>query len=111
MADNYVGFKPDYEALGRFLAGEEMQADMKTRANKMKEFAQGIAPRDADTDEEAEHYADKFEVKGGVTTDHGHKPRAYADLRNTSDHAEYVEFGNGKTRGHHVLLKSLDAAG
>jgi hypothetical protein len=99
---NRAGFRKN------LLNAEFMRAEMERRALRAKEFAESIAP---DAPPIGEGYIASFEVESG--TEGGiHHDRAYATLRNTSEHARYVEFGNGhEGTAHHVLTRALDVMG
>jgi hypothetical protein len=83
-----------------------MVAEMRSRAERGKAFAESIAPFD-ETATDGGHYKDSFSVDSGT---HGglHGDRAYATLKNTDAAAPYVEFGNGHDNGQHVLTRALD---
>lgn len=86
------------------LNADWMEAEMLARAERGKEFAESIAP---DAPPYGVGYISSFEVKSGK---HGgiHGDRAYAELSNSSEHAVYVEFGNGHDNGDHVLGRAMD---
>lgn len=84
-----------------------MVEKMREHAEAGKAFAESISP---DAPPLGEGYIASFEVEAG--TEGGiHHDRAYATLRNTSDHARYIEFGTERTEAQHVLSKALDAMG
>jgi hypothetical protein len=80
-----------------------MVAEMRSRAEAGKAFAESIAP--VDTGEYVASLAVDAGKHGGI-----HHDRAYAVLSAGSDHAAEVEWGNGKGwHGAHVLTRSMDA--
>src|SRR5437899_4645250 len=88
------------------LNADFMVAEMDARAVKGYEFARSIAP---DAPEIGEGYVASFVIFSGK---HGgpKRNRAYAELWNVSDHAVYVEYGNGAGyQGDHVLTRAMDA--
>lgn len=96
-------FQLDYAGMGEYLRSEEIKAAMLTRAEKVKAAAEAMAPFDAS--DPAPHYKDCFEVEVGVQT---HKTaRAYAEVKNTSAHAFYVEFGTRNNPRHRTLGKAV----
>ena len=52
-------------------------------------------------------YVTSFELESGVRD--GKTPRAYGQVKNTADHAVFVEFGGKNTPRHRTLGKALDA--
>lgn len=105
MANNYHLNRLAFRRL--VLNAPWMVEEMRSRAERGKEFAESIAP---DAPPIGEGYIASFEVESG-TNGGIHHDRAYAILRNTSDHARYVEHGTERTDAHHVLAKSLDVMG
>lgn len=114
MAVRYQG---NYAGIGAMLNSPEMQAAMRSIAEKAKTIAEAQAPyyiNDAD----GTHYRDSFEVDSGS---HGgiHKDRAYATLANTDTAPEakdstalIVEYGNWNNPARHILRNSMiEAAG
>jgi hypothetical protein len=84
-----------------------MVEEMHSRAEAGKDFAESIAP---DAPVIGEGYIASFEVESG-TNGGIHHDRAYAILRNTSDHARYVEHGTEHNDAHHVLTRATDVMG
>jgi hypothetical protein len=104
MAD---GYQADYSGIGRLLTSPGMVAEMRRRAEKMKVYAESIAP----VDEHGPHpgrYKASFHVESGVQR--RKTSRAFGRLYNDSPEAFYVEFGTSRTPRHRVLGRSLDAA-
>lgn len=95
-------FKASYRGIGEMLRSPAMQAEMLRRAEKIKARAEATAPA------ESGEYKASFEIESGVK--HGKTSRAYALIRNTSDHAAAVEFGWKNTPRHRTIGKALDAA-
>jgi hypothetical protein len=78
---------------------------LRAKAEEAKAVAEGLAQDFRITGD----YADSFEVIEEPTTVAG-ETRASAVLKNTSDHAAAVEWGNEHAhRAHRVLGKALDA--
>jgi hypothetical protein len=102
-----VTFKANYEGIGEMLRKPYMQEAMKARAERGKEFAEGIAPVD-ETGDHPGRYKESFHVHSGVR--HRKTARAFAQLSNDSPEAPYVEHGNGtaKYQGDHVLSRALE---
>jgi hypothetical protein len=84
-----------------------MVEEMHSRAESAKAVAVSISP---DAPVIGEGYIDSFEVESGTHGGVNHD-RAYAVLKNTSDHARYVEFGTEHNAAHHVLTRAMDGAG
>lgn len=100
-----------FSGIGDMLSSPEMQAEMRRRAEKVADAARAAAPVGPATD--GTHYKDSFEVTVGVRQ--GESRRAYAEVRNDTEYAAAIEFGNYRTRkktieAHHVLGIALDAA-
>lgn len=88
---------------------EVLQADfmlehMAERAKRGLAEAESISPHDTG------EYAESFEAGSEIRRGNG-KPRAVGYLRNTSEHAEYVEYGAENTPAYHVLARSMNAMG
>lgn len=98
-------FKKDYEGIGEMLRAPYMVAAMRARGEKVEAQAVATAP---DAPPIGVGYKEHFSVEAGVRE--GLKPRAFARVRNDSDHALAVEFGWGNTPRHRTLGKALDAA-
>jgi hypothetical protein len=97
-----------YAAGGELLRSDFMEAHMRERAGRMKDFAEAIAPvySGRGGDRHRGRYKAGFEVsstrEGGVRND-----RAAGYLTNTSPEAVYVEFGTSRQRGHHTLREAM----
>ena len=101
-------FKLFYTAFGEHvLRAEWMKAEMLKRGERVKELAVSIAP---DYPPIGVGYKESFEVDVDVRATGRGGVRACATVRNTSDHAAYVEFGGQETPAHRVLGKALGAA-
>lgn len=90
-----ISYKADFAGTGELMRSAEMEAAMKSAAQKGRIFAESISPhRTGD-------YAASFSVsstrRGGV-----HHDRAAAYLINNSDHALLVEVVDG----YHVLART-----
>jgi len=98
-------YKHDYKAFRiEVLQADFMLEDMGARAKRGLAEAEAISPHDSG------EYAESFEAGSEIRRGNG-KPRAVGYLRNTSDHAEFVEYGGQNTPAYHVLARSLNAMG
>lgn len=100
-------FKADYAGIGHMLVSEAMQAEMKRRAEKVKEYAEATAPYDPN-DRDGDHYKDHFTVESGVQ--HRKTSRAYGAVVNDHPAAFQIEVGTKDTPAHRTLTRALDAA-
>lgn len=105
MADRSgARFRANYRGIGAMLRSQEMQAEMRRRAEKVKAMAEAIAPV------ETGQYKASFRVtsgaRGGVNRD-----RAFGRVSNSVPHAFYVEYGTSTQPAHHILRRALRAAG
>jgi hypothetical protein len=105
MAGSRVIFS--YEGIGELLRSDFAEAHLRERADRMKDFAEVIAP--VSTDRKNPHrgrYLAEFSVS---TTRHGgfRRDRAQATLTNTSPEAVFVETGTSRQRGQHVLRRAM----
>lgn len=97
-------FKPNHAGIAAMKRSPAMVEAMRAKAERMKTFAEVIAP--VDTGE----YKASFVVTAGVRAG-----SAFGRCANTCDHAIYVEFAHrvhNSTRvvaGQHILGRSLDA--
>lgn len=108
----------DYGAFDRVvLSASWMVANMRERAERVKDAAEAMAP---DAPPIGEGYKYKFEASAGVRT--SPTRRAYGRVTNTDEAARFIEFGtsegmdrlgrhHGATPRHRTLGKALDAAG
>lgn len=96
-------FTSNYQGIGQMLQSAPLQADMRRRANKVRQVAQSTAPVDTGT------YRGAFAVESGVRP--GRKPRAFGRVTNTAPHAIDVEYGARSTPRYRVLGRALSAAG
>lgn len=101
-------FNASYAGIGKLLTAEFMQAEMRRRAEKAKDFAESIAP---DASPYGVGYKYDFEVDSGIKESSLGAKRAFGRLSNHSGHALWVEFGGQNTPAHRVLGKSLTAMG
>lgn len=96
MSMNYNASKRDY---GKILRDALMVEAMKAHAEVIASRARAIAPRDTG------EYIDKIRVsttrRGGIRGD-----RAAGVVTAGAPHSAAVEFGNSRTRGHHVLRRA-----
>ncbi|WP_329521160.1 HK97 gp10 family phage protein [Spirillospora sp. NBC_01491] len=97
-------FRASFSGIGKMIRSPQMQAAMRSRAEKVAALAAATAPIDSG------EYKSSFKVtsgaRGGVRRD-----RAYGRVTNTAPHAVYVEFGTSKVPAHHTLRRALRAAG
>lgn len=101
-----------YAGIGEMLRSEWMEADMRERAQRMMDFAVSIAPVYAGKggDSHRGRYKASFHV---TSTRHGgfRHDRAAGVLTNDAPEAVFAEFGTSRQAAHHVLRRSLHAAG
>ena len=102
-------FTLDYAGVGELLRSVDMEAHMRSRAERALAFAEAIAPvGNPKNDPHAGRYAASFRVEssrhGGMKGD-----RASSVLVNDSPEAYMVEYGNRNVPKHRVLAKSIDA--
>lgn len=86
MARNTVRYEPNFPGLGKIMTSRGMEAMLRTEAQKGRQYAEVIAPRDTGD------YASKFRV---TSSSHGAgrwADRAAGYLYNDSGHALAVEF-------------------
>lgn len=98
-------FKASYDGIGQMLRSTEMQADMRRRAEKIKNAATVDAPYDPAS---VTHYRDAFSVESGVRE--GASRRAFGRVTNDDAAAFYIEYGAKTIPAHHTLTRALDAA-
>jgi len=113
----YGKFTPSYSGLGALLRGPEMQAEMKSRAEKIEAAAIAGAPTGdaAKGDRHPGEYKASFTSGSDVRhTDKG--TRAVGYVRNSAPHAAAVEYGyRGRSAregqaAHHTLGRAIDHA-
>lgn len=102
-------FNADYAGIGEMLNADFMEAAMRDRAERGKEFAVAVAPVDVDGDHPG-LYRDSFEVSSGKHGGFEHD-RAYGRLTNAVDYALWVEVGTEHNQAHHVLSRAADIMG
>lgn len=102
-------FTGDYAGIGEMLRSEEMQAEMRRRAEKVAQRAKAAAPvGDPSSDPHAGRYKNAFRVSSGVQR--RQTSRAYGEVSNDAPEAIYVEYGDSKQPARHTLGQALDAA-
>jgi len=97
-------YQPNHRGLGELLVSPDMESAMRQLAGRVMARAVATAP---DAAPYGTGYVDSFELDSGVRP--GATPRAFGRVRNTSDHALFVEFGARNTPRHRTLGKALDA--
>jgi hypothetical protein len=103
-------YKADYEGIGLMLCAPWMVADMRERAEKVKEIAEDIAPV-ARTGDHRGRYKASFRVESGVReATRKRTKRAYGRVINDAPEAYIVEFGNKNTPRHATLRNALHLA-
>lgn len=102
------GFSADYQGIGEMLCSEEIQADMRARAERIAAAAEADAPVGPVSDPHAGRYKASFSVESGVRE--GKTRRAYGRVTNDAPEAVMVEYGNKNIDAHHTLGRALDAA-
>lgn len=108
-----VTYRHDFGGLRELAVGAEMHLMLIEKAIEAKAYAISISP---DAPPYGEGYISSFEVDAGHTERVAGLKRAMAYLRNMSDHAVYVEYGNGHGTtgvppyrdGFHVLGRTAD---
>lgn len=103
-------FNASYRGIGELLRSPELEAEMRSRADKIKDRAELIAPVGKPPDDKHPgRYKASFNVstsrRGGDKQD-----RAEARVTNDAPEAFYVEFGSKKTPRYHTLLIATEAA-
>ncbi|WP_047893252.1 hypothetical protein [Micromonospora sp. RV43] len=106
--------------IARMAVGPEVHRVCREVAEVGKRFAERIAPRSAETDnEDHEHYADQFVLIDVLVTDVGDPPMARrgVHLANLSPKAKLIEVGathkagDGTARGFLVLHRTAESLG
>lgn len=114
----YGSFNPNTRGLAELLAGPEMQAEMKRRVDRGKDFAEATAPVGPEGDPHRGEYKDGFRTEVSVEKPAPAAfggPRATGRLINDAPHAVDVEYGGGgraenpTAAAHHTMTRSLDA--
>jgi len=98
-------YNADYKGIGEMLVSPEMQAAMKTLAEKVKARAEETAPFDPKGKDG--HYKDSFSADSGVR--HSKTSRAYGRVTNDDPAAFFIEYGTRDTPKHRTLGKAIDA--
>ncbi|HEU5026589.1 MAG TPA: hypothetical protein VFV01_16860 [Spirillospora sp.] len=108
-------WNPSHSGIGELLCSDMVRRELRRRADRVKEVAEATSPEGPPrSPEDGPHYRDMWEVEDGVREEPSR--RAYARVRNSSDHAAAVEFGNGRgdspqtIQAHYVLTRAVDAA-
>lgn len=106
-----VRYVPNRANLGEMLRSDFMRAAMEARAQRIKSFAEALAPvGDPATDPHPGLFRSSFHVtstnRGGPNRD-----RAEATVTNDAPYAQWVEFGTSRKRGHHTLLAAAKLGG
>lgn len=102
-----VRYQADYAGIGELLQSEQMQAEMRSRAERVAAIARATAPVDY-TGPHPGRYRDSIVVSSGVK--HEQTSRAYGRVTATAPEAVFVEFGSQNNAAHHTLLRALDGA-
>lgn len=102
-----AGYEASFRGIGEMLCMPGMVADMRRRAEKVKDFAEGSAPVD-DGGPHPGRYKAAFRVDSGVQQ--GRTRRAFGRVTNDSPEAFYVEYGNRHVHKHRTLGTALAAA-
>lgn len=98
-----------YEGIGRMLRSEAMQAEMKRRADRVRDMAEATAPVGPPEDPHRGEFKGSF--RSSVVARGGRKrDRAAGIVESTDPRAIHIEFGTSLTRGHHTLRNALRAA-
>lgn len=97
-----VQFRNHYDGMRQVLTSPAMQAEMRRRAEAAASVMRGAAPVDSG------EYRNSFDVSSGIRED---GKRAVGRVVNTSDHAVFVEFGNGSQRGRYVMTNAIAKVG
>lgn len=102
-------FSASYAGIGEFLRGEEMQQEMRRRAEKVARRAESDAPvGDPSNDPHSGRYKNSFQVSSGVQR--RKTSRAYGEVVNVAPESVYVEYGDSQQEGRRILGHALDAA-
>jgi len=102
-------FKMKRQGIGQMLRMPSMEAEMRRRAEIIKDVAQAISP----VNEGGPHpgrYKGSWEVDS-TTRGGRRRDRAVAYVRNTAYYARWVEYGTEKVPAHHVLLRAAQMGG
>jgi hypothetical protein len=95
----------NYRAFGKLvLQSPAMVAEMRKRAERIKERAEATAP---DAPPYGEGYKYRFSVSSGIRK--GKTTRAYGRVTNDDPAARFIEFGTEDTPRHRTLGKAMDA--
>lgn len=97
-------FKLNYKGMAEYLVSEEMSKMVRERGEVVMTVAEATAP---DYTPLGVGYKQDFVLDVGVRE--GKHPRACATVKNTSDHAIFVEFGGKATPRHRILGRAVGA--
>lgn len=99
-------FKMSRKGVGQMLRMPGMQAEMRRRAEVIKDVAVAISPTDVGGPHPG-HYKESWEASS-ASRGARNRDRAVGYVRNTAYYARWVEYGNGTPAGpaHHVLLRA-----
>ncbi|MEV8637793.1 hypothetical protein AB0395_39715 [Streptosporangium sp. NPDC051023] len=99
-------FKPNNKSIGAMLRSAKMEQEMVERARLIVSYAQADAPHDSG------EYAESFEIDSGQSGSPiqlGTGDRAWAKIRNGSEAAAPLEFGNRRVgEGQRILGRAID---
>lgn len=95
-------FRGSYKGIGKILRSAQMEQEMRARAERVQQRAEGLAPRE--TGDYVQHFRVETEIRNGKTT------RAIATVVNDSQHAAYVEWGTSRTPRHRVMGRAAGEA-
>lgn len=106
-------FKANDAGMQALLRSPKIQAAMLAAAEKVKARAEESAPVDVEGHPPGEYKASfrtEVVIEATGRGQYGSVPRAIGKVINDSDHAVFVEFGNGteKGRGQFVMNNALD---
>jgi hypothetical protein len=98
-----------YSGIGEMLRSEFMKAEMKRRADRVRDLAAATAPvgpaRDPHRGEFKSGFRSRAVNRGGRKDD-----RAAGYVENADPRAMHIEFGTSRTPAHHTLRNALHAA-
>lgn len=98
-------FRLSYKSMAAYLVSDDMLKMVAQKGAVVKKTAEATAP---DYEPLGTGYVTSFELEVGVRE--GTHPRACATVKNTSEHAIFVEFGGKATPRHRTLGKAIGAA-
>jgi hypothetical protein len=107
-----MNYKANRKGIEAMLCSEEMQAEMRRRAETVKTVAEATAPVDV-TGSHPGRYKAAFRVEVGIKDAvgaYGPTRRAEAEVINDAPEARFVEYGTKNNPRHRTLGHALDAA-